>query len=82
MTLADRKTVETDAHALAINTPFGDHVVPIDFARRLERERDAAVEALTLICNTYGEWVGAPGPSLTDTVESARAVLAEIEGKS
>ena len=77
--IADRKTVETDAEANAEGQGVMADSVSTDFARRLERERDAAVEALELICKTYGQWAGEPGPSLTDTVESARATLRAIE---
>ena len=73
MTLADRKTPETD-----IGSDF-NACMHRDYCRQLKRERDAALEALELICKTYGQWVGEPGPSLTDTVESARATLRAIE---
>ena len=85
MTLADRKTPETDALIASIPSTLdtsGDAArmqEMVDLARRLERERDAALEALELICKTYGQWAGEPGPSLTDTVESARATLRAIE---
>ena len=85
MTLADRKTVQTDAVMAGLafkrlKDRKESRVAKLaEHAEWLERERDAALEALELICKTYGQWVGEPGPSLTDTVESARATLRAIE---
>ena len=49
--IADRKTVETDAEANAEGQGVMADSVSTDFARRLERERDAAVEELRNIAN-------------------------------
>lgn len=69
--MSERKTAETDwlQHCMPVSSVWEKH------ARRLERQRDAAVEALHTIRKT--SW---PVGMCVD--EYARAVLAEIEGKS
>jgi hypothetical protein len=55
-------TPETDAHApfrYGITTPDGvtTYYIPADFARKLERERDEAREALSLIAGDCDSWL-------------------------
>ena len=41
--MSERPTPETDAFAIKLKTTCGEkHWVPVDFARKLERERDEA----------------------------------------
>ena len=69
----------TEARALAIAEAarMVDH---IEHSRRLERQRDAAVEALKELAAE--EWRDDDDPILGNARAKARAVLREIEGES
>jgi hypothetical protein len=98
--MSERKTPETDAKA---QITFGDRlcapgtdIVSGDFARRLERQRDAAVEALKATDKHFADYLESIAPfASTEELKTElsqtrsgklhaviRAVLAEIEGKS
>ena len=76
--MSERKTPLTDAARNYRADVAARNARLIDLAERLERERDAAVEALRkLACLGNGD---KPGNSIGN--EIAIDVLAEIEGKS
>ena len=83
MTIADRKTPETDAQEMCTHdaSTYGEDwpakVVQSSFARRLERERDAAVEALKLCYDHCRLWH--PEIEINNVGETARATLRAIE---
>ena len=76
MTLADRKTPESDESGFDSWDGAGT-VVHIHVARRLERERDAAVEALKLCYDHCRLWH--PEIEINNVGETARATLRAIE---
>jgi nitrate reductase assembly molybdenum cofactor insertion protein NarJ len=57
--MSDRPTPETDAEIMPIANGFGVwvHVVHADFARRLERQRDAYAYTLRVILQSAGQHV-------------------------
>jgi hypothetical protein len=51
--MSDRPTPETDSFAIKFKTTCGEkYWIPVDIARKLERERDEAREAIPA-----GEWI-------------------------
>ena len=71
MTIADRKTPETD-----IGSDF-NACMHRDYCRQLKRERDAAVEALKLCYDHCRLWH--PEIEINNVGETARATLRAIE---
>lgn len=85
MSLRDRKTPLTDAAVVSSEfihremDKYKHKFILANHARRLERDRAAAVEALKLLydhCRLYH-----PDVEQNNVGEMARAVLAEIEGE-
>jgi uncharacterized membrane protein len=68
----DKPTPETDAKCTNTVTELGmDNMVAADFARKLERERDSALDALTALVRAVAAY-GASG-------QEFNAALAEAE---
>lgn len=92
--MSERKTPETDKKQW--DADLGNMVVDADFARSLERQRDAAIGSLEMMLETVAEppasncscHISAPCSDCVDfgglrgAFGLARAILAEIEGKS
>jgi len=76
--LAGRPTPETDAKAMKT---LGGEIVYADDARRLERQRDAAVELLERLCDSKRPLTWSPTVEIAEAFAHARAALPHLKGK-